>query len=79
MVQVQTLDQVGFALERVEASGTRLTQTLGRHSNDKMVSFYVATPSGFELEYGYDAIEVLGQTWTMGRHDKISSWGHKRL
>ncbi len=79
MVQVETLDQVGFAMERLERTGTKLTQTLGRHSNDKMVSFYVATPSGFELEYGYDAIAVDGESWTMGRHDKISSWGHKRL
>jgi biphenyl-2,3-diol 1,2-dioxygenase len=79
MVQVESLDQVGFALDRAERTGTRLVQTLGRHSNDKMASFYVETPSGFELEYGYDAIEVDAETWTMARHDKISSWGHKRL
>lgn len=79
MVQVEDLDQVGFALDRVERTGTRLLQTLGRHSNDKMVSFYVATPSGFELEYGYDALKVDAATWTMARHDRISAWGHKRL
>lgn len=79
MVQVESLDEVGFALDRVERTNTRLVQSLGRHSNDKMVSFYVATPSGFELEYGYDAIQVEPATWTMARHDKISSWGHKRL
>lgn len=79
MVQVETLDQVGFALDRLASTNTTLTQTLGRHSNDKMVSFYVSTPSGFELEYGYDAIEVDAPIWSMARHDKISSWGHKRL
>jgi len=79
MVQVEDLDQVGFALDRVERTNTRLLQTLGRHSNDKMVSFYVATPSGFELEYGYDAVKVDEATWTMARHDKISAWGHRRL
>lgn len=79
MVQVETLDQVGFALDRLERTGTQLLQTLGRHSNDKMVSFYVATPSGFELEYGYDALQVDAATWSMARHEKISSWGHKRL
>jgi len=42
-----------------------------------MVSFYVETPSGFELEYGYDAIQVDPRTWRMARYDKISSWGHK--
>jgi biphenyl-2,3-diol 1,2-dioxygenase len=79
MVQVETLDEVGFALERVARTNTRLTQTLGRHSNDKMVSFYVATPSGFELEFGYDALAVDAETWTMARHDKTSSWGHHRV
>ncbi|HET6972283.1 MAG TPA: VOC family protein [Phenylobacterium sp.] len=79
MVQVETLDEVGFALDRVERTNTRLLQTLGRHSNDKMVSFYVMTPSGFELEYGYDALQVDAATWTMARHDKISAWGHQRL
>lgn len=79
MLQVETLDQVGFALDRAPATGTRLTQGLGRHSNDKMVSFYAATPSGFEVEYGYDALEVDAETWTQARHEKISSWGHQRL
>jgi 2,3-dihydroxybiphenyl 1,2-dioxygenase len=79
MVQVETLDQVGFALDRLERTNTHQTMTIGRHSNDKMVSFYVRTPSGFELEYGYDAIQVHPETWTMARHDKISAWGHKHL
>ena len=77
MLQVQTLDEVGFALDRADRTNTRITRTLGRHSNDKMVSFYVETPSGFELEYGYDAIQVEPRTWSMARYDKISSWGHK--
>lgn len=79
MLQVETLDEVGHALDRASATGVKLTQSLGRHSNDKMVSFYCQTPSGFELEYGYGAIEVDDLTWRMARHDKISAWGHKRL
>ena len=79
MVQVETLDQLGYALDRLEATGTKLTQTLGRHTNDQMVSFYVATPSGFELEYGFGGLEIDAETWTMARHDKTSSWGHQRL
>ena len=27
--------------------------TLGTHTNDRMTSFYVRTPSGFEIEYGF--------------------------
>lgn len=79
MLQVATLDQVGHALDRAAPTGVAITQTLGRHSNDKMVSFYCATPSGFELEYGFGAITVDAPDWSMARHDKISSWGHKRV
>lgn len=79
MLQTETLDQVGFALDRANGADVRITQSLGRHSNDKMVSFYCATPSGFELEYGYGAIEIDEPEWRMARHDRISSWGHKRL
>jgi biphenyl-2,3-diol 1,2-dioxygenase len=43
-----------------------------------MVSFYCSTPSGIEIEYGYGAIEVPQADWRMARHDRISSWGHKR-
>ncbi|MBL8552902.1 MAG: VOC family protein [Phenylobacterium sp.] len=78
MVQVPTLDAVGFALERATAAGVTITASLGRHTNDQMVSFYSRTPAGFEVEFGQGAIEVDDATWRVGRHDKPSSWGHKR-
>jgi 2,3-dihydroxybiphenyl 1,2-dioxygenase len=78
MLQVPTLDAVGYALERAEAAGTPIAQTLGRHTNDHMVSFYARTPSGFDVEFGFGAREVDDSTWRVMRHDKPSSWGHKR-
>jgi 2,3-dihydroxybiphenyl 1,2-dioxygenase len=78
MLQVPTLDAVGFALERAEAAAAPITATLGRHTNDRMISFYARTPAGFEVEYGFGAIEIDDTTWRVGRHDKPSSWGHKR-
>ena len=78
MVQVPTLDDVGFALERAYAAGTPIAQGLGRHTNDRMVSFYARTPSGFEVEFGYGAIEVDDAIWRVTRHDKPSTWGHHR-
>ncbi len=78
MLQVNTLDEVGFAQERMEAAGVPITATLGRHTNDHMVSFYARTPSGFEVEYGFGAREVDEATWRVTRHDSTSTWGHKR-
>ena len=37
--------------------------TLGRHTNDLMTSFYVRTPSGFEIEYGTGGLVVDDDTW----------------
>jgi biphenyl-2,3-diol 1,2-dioxygenase len=79
MLQVNTLDEVGFALERAQAAGVTITATLGRHTNDHMVSFYARTPSGFEVEYGFGARTVDQATWRVARHDAPSSWGHKRV
>jgi len=78
MIQVPTLDAVGFALERAAAAATPITASLGRHTNDQMVSFYSRTPAGFEVEFGQGAVEVDDATWRVSRHDKPSSWGHKR-
>jgi hypothetical protein len=49
--------------------------TLGRHSNDQMVSFYVVT-SGFEVEYGGGGRLVDDATWQVQRHDRGGLWGH---
>ena len=78
MLQARTIDDVGFALDRALKAGTPIAQGLGRHTNDEMVSFYAQTPSGFEVEFGFGALEVDDQTWRVTRHDKPSSWGHKR-
>lgn len=78
MLQVRSLDAVGFALERANAAGVPITASLGRHTNDQMVSFYSRTPAGFEVEFGQGAIEVDDSAWRVARHDRASSWGHTR-
>lgn len=79
LLQVSSLDDVGVAMERMASVDAPLTQTLGRHTNDQMVSFYVGTPSGFEVEVGWGAIDVDDATWRVSRHDRTSIWGHKRI
>ncbi len=76
MLQTARLDDVGLALDRAETAGAPIAQTLGRHTNDQMVSFYAVTPAGFQVEYGWGACEV-DEAWRVVRHDKTSVWGHK--
>ncbi len=77
MLEVASLDDVGFALDRCQAAGVPLSTTLGKHTNDRMVSFYVKTPSGFDVEYGWGGIAVDDETWKVGFYDRASIWGHK--
>lgn len=77
MVEVEQLDDVGRALDRVGALGARLSATLGRHTNDHMVSFYVQTPGGFDVEYGTGARVVDPATWVATEITAVSFWGHR--
>jgi biphenyl-2,3-diol 1,2-dioxygenase len=79
MLQVESLDDVGFAYDLARSRGEHIEIEIGRHSNDHMVSFYVATPSGFDVEYGWGARTVNDENWRVERHDTPSIWGHKRL
>jgi len=78
MFETLSLDDVGFALDRCVAAGAPLTMGLGKHTNDQMVSFYVKSPAGFDIEFGWGGIPVDDATWRIGHFDKISVWGHKR-
>lgn len=76
MLEVRSIDDVGMALDRTLKSGLRIMQTLGRHPNDKMLSFYAKTPSGFQFEYGFGGRLVNDATWEPTTYDHISEWGH---
>jgi biphenyl-2,3-diol 1,2-dioxygenase len=75
MLETERMDDVGFAYDKFDADQS-VVMTLGRHTNDHMLSFYGATPSGFAVEYGWGARQV-EPGWSVVRYDKISMWGHK--
>lgn len=77
MLQVESVDDVGICLDLCEANDVPLSLTLGRHTNDRMLSFYLRTPSGFDLEYGWGGIEIDEEAWTVSSYDSPSIWGHK--
>jgi len=77
MLETNTLDDVGTALDLANRAGVPVVSSLGRHSNDQMVSFYMSTPSGFEVEYGWGGRLVDDAVWQVQRHDRGTLWGHK--
>jgi 3,4-dihydroxy-9,10-secoandrosta-1,3,5(10)-triene-9,17-dione 4,5-dioxygenase len=76
MIEVASLDDVGRAMDRCARRGAPVSATLGRHANDEMVSFYVRTPGGFDIEYGTDGRLVDDATWVSRQTTAISLWGH---
>ncbi len=55
-----------------------LAMTMGRHTNDHMMSFYVRSPSGFEIEYGWGAALVPdADDWVVTHMTTTSIWGHR--
>lgn len=78
MAEVNSLDSVGHCLDRVKAAGFDIIATLGRHFNDRMVSFYLLAPGGIPMECGYDGWQI--EDWesfepTSGSVADI--WGHE--
>lgn len=76
MVEVETLDAVGRALDRVGRDDFSVSSTLGRHTNDKMVSFYVRAPGGWDIEFGTDGMRVDERYYTAEEITADSYWGH---
>lgn len=76
MVEVPTMDEVGRAFDRMQTAGVRLMATLGKHTNDHMTSFYMATPGGFALEYGYGGRTIDWDHHTVFESTSVSLWGH---
>jgi 3,4-dihydroxy-9,10-secoandrosta-1,3,5(10)-triene-9,17-dione 4,5-dioxygenase len=76
MLEVEDKAEVDRAETRREQHGVKLMATLGQHENDKMTSFYMLTPGGFALEYGWGGIEVDPATWQTTQTKQVSIWGH---
>jgi 3,4-dihydroxy-9,10-secoandrosta-1,3,5(10)-triene-9,17-dione 4,5-dioxygenase len=76
MVEVDSLDAVGQALDRVNRDGFQLSSTLGRHTNDKMVSFYVRAPGDWDIEFGTEGMRVDENSYTAEEITADSYWGH---
>lgn len=76
-LQAARLEDVVQAYLRCRAMGLGIANAIGQHPNDRELSFYVQTPSGFEMELGWNPLVVDETTWTPGHHHGISRWGHR--
>ncbi|MEY8200008.1 MAG: VOC family protein [Colwellia sp.] len=76
MVEVENMTEVGRAQDRQQQHGIELSATLGQHLNDKVTSFYMKTPSGFDMEFGYGGMEIDWKSHSVFEFKRVSLWGH---
>ncbi len=80
MVEHWSLDDVGQAYDIAQSRPEGIGQTLGRHTNDYMTSFYARSPSGFLVEVGWGGRLIEPAGWQASEMvDGPSLWGHDRL
>lgn len=79
MLETTSLDDVGRALDRALGDAVPITSGLGRHRNDETVSFYMQSPSGFDVEIGWDGL-LVGDDWVENEFAGGGDlWGHHGL
>ncbi|MFD7058986.1 VOC family protein [Streptomyces sp. NPDC059906] len=76
-IQTDSLDDLAQSYERVHELGFDMALSVGQHTNDKELSYYARTPSGFEWEVGWDPVVIDESTWEPSTHQGISIWGHR--
>ena len=76
MINAATVTDVGMAFDRCQVGGARLRTAIGQHSNDEMVSFYVAAPGGAEIEFASLGIDVDDSSWSVRELEEFKLWGY---
>ena len=77
MFELKSLDDVGATYDLCRERVIPFGMDLGRHTNDHMLSFYVVTPSGFQIEYGWGGRLIDDATWCVATYRSASIWGHR--
>jgi 3,4-dihydroxy-9,10-secoandrosta-1,3,5(10)-triene-9,17-dione 4,5-dioxygenase len=76
MVEVENSDDVGLCIDRALRRKVPMSGTLGRHVSDRMLSFYLKTPGGFDIEFGCGGRQIDDDTWIARESTAASLWGH---
>ncbi|MFA5937842.1 MAG: VOC family protein [Sinimarinibacterium sp.] len=77
MLEASDLSDVGLAFDRFVAAGITIYSGIGQHPNDRMISFYAQTPSGFAIEIGWGGVVIDDAKWEVKSYSQASLWGHK--
>jgi len=76
MLEALTMADVGRAYYRAKAAGHHISATLGEHANDRVFSFYVRSPAGFDVEFGFGGWQPDWTSYVPTISTIDSLWGH---
>ena len=82
MLETNSVDDMGAAYDLCQGKDMPFEMTLGRNTNDQMLSFYVTSPSGFCVELGWGGRLVGGtpdQPWQEQQYKSGTLWGHRNV
>jgi len=80
LFECNSLNDVGTGRDLCFSKGVPVVIDLGCHMNDHMVSFYMANPSNFALEYGWGGRTIDDASWQTESYTAVDSiWGHAQL
>ena len=78
MLEVDRFEDLGQAYDRTIELKVPIVNSLGQHSNDPMLSYYVQTPSGFNVELGWNGLMIDEATWVATTWTSRGElWGHR--
>lgn len=77
MLEIEDENEVGRAWDFVQQEGVPVAMNIGRHTNDNMFSFYVASPVGVLTEFGAGGRLIDDSTWEVWQMPGPDVWGHK--
>jgi hypothetical protein len=80
MFETNSLDDVGMTYDLCRERNIAAT-SLGRHPNDRALSFYFRNPSQWLFEYGWRLRTVEPRSWAAGQYviSPGNAWGHSRI
>ncbi|WP_191413762.1 VOC family protein [Salinibacterium sp. ZJ450] len=78
MLEVANIDDLGATIDLLPEYDTDTLLSIGRHTNDLMISTYISTPSSLQIEYGYGGLVVDDLSWIARDYNHPSIWGHHR-
>lgn len=76
MVEAADYDDIGYAYDVVRDANIPLIMEMGKHTNDHVQSFYIRTPGGYGIEYGYGGRRI-DADWRVRSYDQPMLFGHR--